>query len=440
MYTRETLFVNEKGHLSVGGADCADLAKEFSTPLYVFDEAHIRAMMRAFKGALDEYGGGGRVLYASKAFCCEAMYRIADGEGLGADVVSEGELYTALRAGFPAERLYMHGNNKLPQEIRAGLDAGIGCFVLDSREEACRIEAEAAKRGVKQKVLIRINPGVEAHTHRFVQTATPDSKFGFSVANGEAAAMTAFVRTLAHLDLAGYHCHIGSQIFERRSFEIAVQKCVAFMAEMKKSQELICRELDIGGGFGIWYAEGDRALPPQGYREELSAIGKEVERACGQAGLPLPFLLVEPGRAIVGEAGLTLYTVGSVKETAHRTYLTVDGGMFENPRYCLYEAKYTAVLAERASEAPQRTYAIAGKCCESGDLIGLGFRLPETKAGDLIAVLSTGAYHYSMASNYNRNRIPPAVLVKDGHAEYIIRPQKPEDLVRFDTIPSRLKP
>ena len=439
MNTRETLKVNEKGHLEIGGADCVELAAKFSTPLYVFDEAHIRAMMRCFRRAMGEYRGDGLVLYASKAFCCEAMYAIARQEGLGADVVSDGELYTALRAGFPSERLYMHGNNKLPAEIERALDARIGCFVVDSHEEALRLEEEAGKRGFVQKVLIRINPGVEAHTHQFIQTATPDSKFGFCVSNGEARAITEEILSLPHLDLAGYHCHIGSQIFERASFLLAVKKCLAFVAEMRDALHFTCRELDLGGGFGIWYADGDRALSPEGYYDELRCIVKEVEAVCDASGLPLPFLLVEPGRSIVGEAGITLYTAGSVKKTAHRTYLTVDGGMFDNPRYCLYEAKYTAVLANRAAETPTQTYALAGKCCESGDVLGLDFKLPQANAGDLVAVLSTGAYNYSMASNYNRNRIPPAILVHEGHAEYIVLPQTLDDIVRFDTLPQRLR-
>ncbi len=439
MNFRNTLKINEKGHLEIGGADCCDLAKRFSTPLYVFDERQIRAMMQVYRTALEEeYGGNGRILYASKAFCCKAMYAIADEEGLGADVVSGGELFTALQAGFPAEKICMHGNNKLPSELREALDAGVGRIVLDSVQEIERLEALAAERGIVQPVLLRINPGVEAHTHAYIRTATPDSKFGFSVANGSAKETVGLILQKPHLDLRGFHCHIGSQIFEKQSFEIAAETCVAFAASLR---DMFClKELNLGGGFGIWYAEGDAKIPPEGYRGYLSALFAAVKAGCERYGVPRPYLYLEPGRSIVGEAGITLYTVGSVKEIPGiRKYLAVDGGMFENPRYCLYRSKYTAALANRMNDEPCELVSIAGKCCESGDLIGEDLSLPKANVGDLIAVFSTGAYNYSMASNYNRNLIPPAVLVKDGEAEYIVRPQTYEDLTRYDVLPARLK-
>lgn len=441
IHTRDTLKINEKGHLEIGGADCVALAEQFSTPLYVFDEAYIRRMMRIYQDTINtEYQGKGLVLYASKAFSCEAVYSIARSEGIGVDVVSGGELYTALCAGFPADKITMHGNNKLPYEIEQALDARIGMIVVDSHSEADFIEREAEKRGVVQNVLIRINPGVEAHTHAYVQTATPDSKFGFSVANGAAEEMTGYVLSKPHLRLHGYHCHIGSQIFEKQSFVLAVRKNLAFMAEMKAKLGFEADSLNMGGGFGIWYAEGDAMIDVDGYADYLRALISTVKEGCEELGLRLPYLYLEPGRSIVGEAGITLYTVGAIKEIPGiRKYIAIDGGMFDNPRYALYQSKYTAILANRAAEDATELVSIAGKCCESGDLIGVDFNLPKANTGDILAVLSTGAYNYSMASNYNRNLIPPVVLVKDGKAEYIVKPQSYEDLVRNDTIPDRLK-
>ena len=441
IHTRDTLKINEKGHLEIGGADCVALAEQFSTPLYVFDEAYIRRMMRIYQDTINtEYQGKGLVLYASKAFSCEAVYSIARSEGIGVDIVSGGELYTALRAGFPADKITMHGNNKLPYEIEQALDARIGMIVVDSHSEADFIEREAEKRGIVQNVLIRINPGVEAHTHAYVQTATPDSKFGFSVANGAAEEMTGYVLSKPHLRLHGYHCHIGSQIFEKQSFVLAVRKNLAFMAEMKAKLGFEADSLNMGGGFGIWYAEGDAMIDVDGYADYLRALISTVKEGCEELGLRLPYLYLEPGRSIVGEAGITLYTVGAIKEIPGiRKYIAIDGGMFDNPRYALYQSKYTAILANRAAEEATELVSIAGKCCESGDLIGVDFNLPKANTGDILAVLSTGAYNYSMASNYNRNLIPPVVLVKDGKAEYIVKPQSYEDLVRNDTIPDRLK-
>lgn len=441
MNERETLRVNQEGHLEIGGADCVLLAKEFGTPLYVFDEAYIRTMMGVYRDAIKrEYGGNGLVLYASKAFSCEAMYAIANEEELGADVVSGGELYTAMQSGFPAEKIYFHGNNKLQGEITYALDRRIGCFVVDSVLEADFLAAEAEKRGIVQNVLLRINPGVEAHTHAFVQTATPDSKFGFSIHDGTAEKMVSYLLHKRHLNLLGYHSHIGSQIFEKQSFVLAVRKVLEFAAEIKKKYSYEPQELNMGGGFGIWYTDDDAKIPAEGYCEYLSALIRSVKEGCKAYSLALPRILIEPGRSIVGEAGITLYTVGAIKEIPRlKKYVAVDGGMFDNPRYCLYQSKYTAVLANRAAEKPTELVSVAGKCCESGDLIGVNMNLPKAETGDIMAVLSTGAYNYSMASNYNRNLIPPAILVKNGKAEYIIRPQTYRDLVRFDVIPEYLR-
>ncbi|MBQ4270085.1 MAG: diaminopimelate decarboxylase [Clostridia bacterium] len=441
MNVRDTLKINEKGHLEIGGADSVSLAREFGTPLYVFDEAYIRRMMRVYKDTLDrEYGGNGLVLYASKAFSCQAIYRIADQENIGVDVVSGGELYTALKADFPAEKIYMHGNNKLAYEIGEALDAGVGCIVADAYSEIDKIDAEAAKRNVKQKILLRINPGVEAHTHAFVQTATTDSKFGFSLNDGTAERVTEYALSKKNVVLEGYHCHIGSQIFEKQSFVLAVEKCMDFAAKMKEKLQFEPTKLNLGGGYGIWYTDEDRKLSPEGYAEYLVALITAVKEKAAKYGLKLPFLLIEPGRSIVGEAGVTLYTVGTIKDIPGvKKYVAVDGGMFDNPRYALYESKYTPILANRATETATEIVTIAGKCCESGDLIAVNVPLPKAESGDILAVLSTGAYNYSMAMNYNRNLIPPCVLVCDGKAEYIVKPQSYEDLNRNDVIPSRLQ-
>lgn len=441
MNERETLKINAKGHLEIGGADCVDLAKEFGTPLYLFDESYIRKMMSVYRETLaKKYPGKGMVLYASKAFSCKAIYRIADEEKIGVDVVSGGELYTALQADFPAERIYMHGNNKLDYEIGEALDAGVGCIIADAYSEIDKIDMEAGKRGIKQRILLRINPGVEAHTHAFVQTATTDSKFGFSIQDGTAEKVTAYTMQKENVVLEGYHCHIGSQIFEKQSFVLAVSKCMDFAYAMKEKLGFILKTLNLGGGYGIWYTDEDRKITADGYAEYLEALIEEVTAQCKKKGMEHPFLLIEPGRSIVGEAGITLYTVGAIKDIPGiKKYVAIDGGMFDNPRYALYESKYTPVLANRAGEEATEIVSIAGKCCESGDLIAVNVALPKAKSGDLLAILSTGAYNYSMAMNYNRNKIPPCLLVKNGKAEYIVKPQTYEDLVRNDVIPERLK-
>ncbi len=441
MNERETLKINKSGHLEIGGADTVELASRFGTPLYVFDEDYIRKMMRIYRRTLDDkYSGNGTVLYASKAFSCMAIYKIAQSEGLGVDVVSGGELYTAIKAGFPASKICMHGNNKLIKELTFALDNRVGLIVVDSCREADIIDKLAGERNFKQNVLIRINPGVEAHTHAYIQTARTDSKFGFAVADGAAEDITKYVLSKNNINLRGYHCHIGSQIFEKQSFVLAAQKVIDFMSEMKTKLGFEADTLNIGGGFGVWYTDEDPKLKPEDYSGYLCALIDAIKNKSAEHGLRLPHLMLEPGRSIVGEAGITLYTVGAIKDIPGiRKYVAIDGGMFDNPRYALYQSKYTVILANRASEECTEKVSVSGKCCESGDLIAVGVPLPRAESGDILAVLTTGAYNYSMASNYNRNFVPPAVLVKDGKAEYIVRPQTYEDLIRNDEIPDRLK-
>lgn len=441
MNERDTLKINREGHLEIGGCDSVELAERFGTPLYVFDEKYIRDMMRVYRDTLEkEYNGNGLVLYASKAFSCMAIYRIAAQENIGVDVVSGGELYTAVKAGFPAEKIYMHGNNKLLRELEFAVEAKVGTIVLDSADEADILDSLAAKAGIKQNVLIRINPGVEAHTHAFVQTARTDSKFGFSVSDGTAVGMTEHVLKKSNLRLRGYHCHIGSQIFEKQSFVLAAEKAMDFIASIKQRCGFEADTLNIGGGFGIWYTDEDAKKDVAGYAEYLGALISAVKRKAAELSLKQPSLLIEPGRSIVGEAGITLYTVGAIKDIPGvKKYVAIDGGMFDNPRYALYQSKYTVLLANRANEPCTERVTIAGKCCESGDIIAVDVPLPAAKRGDIAAVLSTGAYNYSMASNYNRNFIPASVLVKDGKAEYIVKPQTYDDLIRNDVLPDYLK-
>ena len=441
MNQRETLKINSKGHLEIGGCDAVALAEKFGTPLYVFDEDYIRRMMSVYRDTIEsEYGGNGLVLYASKAFSCMAVYRIAAQERIGVDVVSGGELYTALKAGFPAEKIYMHGNNKLPRELEFTVQSGVGNIVVDAYDEADMLDELCKNAGKKQDVLIRINPGIEAHTHAFVQTAKTDSKFGFSVSDGTAERITGYILGKRNLNLRGYHCHIGSQIFEKQSFVLAAQKAMDFIALIKNKTGFEADTLNIGGGFGIWYTDEDAKISAEGYSDYLKALISAIKDKADEHNLRRPYLVIEPGRSIVGEAGITLYTVGAIKDIPGiKKYVAVDGGMFDNPRYALYQSKYTVLLANRADEQCTERVTIAGKCCESGDIIAVDVPLPAAKRGDIAAVLSTGAYNYSMASNYNRNFIPPAVLVKEGSAQYIIKPQTYEDIVRNDVVPEYLK-
>ena len=441
MNVRETLKIDQNGHLEIGGCDAVELAKKFGTPLYVMDEKYIRDMCRVYRDTIEKkYGGNGLVLYASKAFSCMAVYKIAQQENIGVDVVSGGELYTAVKAGFPADKIYMHGNNKLRSELEYALECGVGTIVVDAYSELDMLDGLAGKCGKKQDILLRVNPGVEAHTHHFIQTAKTDSKFGFSLSDGTAEKITEYALGKKNLRLRGYHCHIGSQIFEKQSFRLAADKMMAFMSGMKQKFGFVADKLNLGGGYGIWYTDEDAKISSAQYALYLDAVVDEIKAKAKEYSLGEPYLLIEPGRSIVGEAGVTLYTVGAIKEIPGvKKYVAVDGGMFENPRYALYQAKYTAVLANRMNDKADDVVTVAGKCCESGDIVCANVPLPKAKTGDILAVLSTGAYNYSMASNYNRNPIPPVVLVNEGHADYVVKPQTFEDIVRNDVVPERLR-
>ncbi len=433
MNQRDTLKINSKGHLEIGGIDCCELREKFGTPLYVMDQNYIENMCDVFSKTLDSEYGNGMICYASKAFSCKEIYRIINNQGIGADSVSGGELYTAKSVDFPMEKICFHGNNKSETELELAVDYGVGYIVIDSYSEADFLDLLCMNKSKKQKVLIRVNPGVEAHTHHYIQTAKIDSKFGFSIASGEAEEIINHVKNKENLELCGLHCHIGSQIFEIKSFELAVEKMTDFYKLINNKYSLEFSVLNLGGGFGIFYAGDDAKKSCFEYSEYVKCICRKLNNCVEQKGIKKPFLILEPGRSIVGEAGITLYTAGRIKSIKNvKNYVAIDGGMFDNPRFALYQAKYTVVCAEKMKEVSSQIYSIAGKCCESGDIIAEDCALPKVEEGDLIAVLSTGAYNYSMSSNYNRNLIPPVVMVKNGEARYVVKPQTYEDVVRND--------
>ncbi len=431
MFVSKNLSVNEKGHLTIGGLDTADLAQKYGTPLYVMDEDLIRENCRSFKQSIDRcYGGKGLVCYASKVFCCKEMYRIMMSEDMGLDVVSAGELYTAASVGFPMEKVCFHGNNKTDEELSMALEQNVGRIVVDNIFELERLNRLACERGAKANIMFRIKPGIDAHTHDFVRTGQIDSKFGFALETGEAFEAVKKAISLEHIELSGLHCHIGSQIFDIDPFVLAAEVMMNFIARIRDELGYEIKELDLGGGFGIKYTDADSPVPYDSYMEKVS---EKVKAVCAEKNLNLPFILIEPGRSIAGPAGITLYTVGGIKHIPNiRTYISVDGGMGDNPRYALYKSKYDFVNALRASEPKSETVTVAGKCCESGDLLGEGAPIQHTEEGDIIAVLATGAYNYSMSSNYNRIPKPPVVMVKDGTSRVIVKRETLEDIVRND--------
>lgn len=421
----------ENGELILGGVGVKTLAAQYGTPLYVMDENVIRSNMRAFKSSMDKYyGGKGLVCYASKAFSCKEIYRIAKEEGIGADVVSIGEMYTAKSVGFPMDQVCFHGNNKTRRELEAALDWGVTRIVVDNLTELHTLSALAKEKGIIAEILLRIKPGIDAHTHNFIRTGQIDSKFGLALETGEAMEGVKEALAAESVTLRGLHCHIGSQIFSVDPFVHTAEVMMGFLGQIKAETGVELPELNLGGGFGILYTDEDEPVPFGDYMEPVS---RAVKASAEKLGLSQPFVLIEPGRSIVGEAGTTLYTVGSVKEIPDiRTYVSVDGGMGDNPRYILYQAKYDMVLANRVNEPATETVTVAGRCCESGDLLGENVPLAPAKPGDLLAVFATGAYNYSMASRYNRVGIPPVVMVKDGASRVIVRGESLEDLVRND--------
>jgi len=432
-FVMESLSVGGDGKLKIGESDVCALADKYGTPLYIMDEDAIRLNCRRYRDSMRKYYGDNFIVaFASKAFCVSDMYRILREEGMGADVVSGGELFTASRAGFPMDKVFFHGNNKTHDEIRMALDMGIFRFVIDNVEELELVNAIAGDAGKKAEVSFRIKPGIDAHTHEFIQTGQIDSKFGLALETGEAEKVISYALSLDNILVKGIHCHIGSQIFDTRPFAKAVEVMMQFMALLKKNYGLEINDLNLGGGFGIKYI---RSHDPVSIENCVKLIADSVNGCAEKLGLKKPMLVLEPGRSIVAETGMTVYKVGSVKEIPGvRTYVSVDGGMTDNPRYALYGASYFFVLPERPEADPDTKIAIAGRCCESGDMLGKDIKLALPKSGEYLATLCTGAYNYSMASNYNRVPRLPVVMVTGGKDRLVVKRESYEDIVANDIL------
>ncbi len=431
MFVSENLSVNSVGHLTIGGVDTVELAKEYGTPLYVMDEQVVRKNLKRFHDSMNKYyDGKGEVHYASKAFSCMEMCRIVASEGDGLDVVSIGELYTAVKAGFPMDKVGFHGNNKTDEELEYAVKVGVGHIIVDNISELHRLEKIAEKSNSQTKIMFRIKPGIDAHTHDFVKTGQIDSKFGFALETGEAYEAVKEAVNCKNVKLVGLHCHIGSQIFDIAPFEEAAKVMLGFIAEIKNKLGYTIEGLNLGGGFGIKYVDENDPKPFELYLEKVSEI---VKSECKALGIELPKMFIEPGRSIAGPAGITLYTVGARKEIPNiRTYVSVDGGMADNPRYILYGSEYDAVVANKAGEERTEKVTIAGRCCESGDLIGENMPLQHAESGDIIAVCATGAYNYSMSSNYNRLQKPAIVFVNNGKSRIAVKRETLDDIIRND--------
>jgi diaminopimelate decarboxylase len=418
------------GHLELGGCDTVELARQFGTPLYIFDEATLRAQCRGYVAGLAGAYPDSMVIYACKAFICSAIAKVIGEEGMGLDVVSGGELYVAHRAGFPLNRVYFHGNNKSADELALALDLGVRRIVVDNLREIGLLSDLAVARGMRVPVLLRLSPGVDPHTHAAITTGIVDSKFGFLIATGQAE--EAVVRALAApgLEVVGVHAHIGSMIYELEPYQQTIEILMAFSAQMQAKHGLVLREFSPGGGWGIAYTSDDN---PPAQAEVIACVAAGVQQAAKKYGLPWPRLILEPGRSIVGPAGVSLYTVGSSKSIPGvRKYVAVDGGMSDNIRPAIYGSRYTALVANRMADLPDETVTVAGKYCESGDVLIRDIALPRLVPGDLLALPSAGAYCLSMASNYNMATRPAVIMVSAGQARLIRRRETYDDLVRFD--------
>ena len=435
MILRDGLLVGAKNHLFIGGCDTVELANTYGTPLYAMDELYIRQMCHEFVDAMNLHAPGGLVCYASKAFSTVAMCKLIEQEGLGLDVVSGGELYTALKANFPMERVTLHGSSKTPYEMRMAVELGVGHIVIDNQCEIPMLQRIAEEAGRNVRVQLRLNPGIDIDTHQYIRTAAVDSKFGLGIDDGEALQATKNIAHCPNLTLTGVHVHLGSQLFSLDPYITAIDLLTNFMALASAITGAELGEIILGGGFGVQYTQEDPpALRPC---DIVKALARETKRQATRKGLGIPRLMIEPGRMIIAESGITLYTVSGLKAIPGiRTYLSVDGSMADNPRPAIYGAKYEAILANRANETPNNTYAIAGHACESGDIFGYDFRLPHPDIGDILAMFTTGAYHYAMASNYNRLPVPAVVFCRYGKSEPIVLRQTYEDIVRNDRVPS----
>lgn len=427
----DNLAVNALGHLTIAGYDTAELAAQYGTPLMVLDEHRLRGRCRLYREAVAaDFPAGSIPLYASKALCFRRLYEIAAQEGFGVDVVSCGELYTAAKAGFPMERVYFHGNNKTDADIRFAMEHRIGYFVCDHADELDAIDAEAARQGIRQRVLLRLTPGIDPHTHEKINTGRIDSKFGAAIETGQAEQLVLRALASPHVELCGYHCHIGSQIFDPTPFCDAAALMLRFLADMERRHGFHAPILSLGGGMAVPYTAEDPAVD---YAGTIRKIGRLTAGLCEELGVARPLILLEPGRSLVADSCITLYTVGAIKRIPGcKNYVSVDGGMTDNPRYALYQSPYTVVLANRMNEPPQFRCTVAGRCCESGDLLQEGVLLPEPRRGDLLAVLTTGAYNYSMASNYNRIPRPPILMLGPEGPYVAVRRESLDDLIAND--------
>ncbi|MDO6451080.1 diaminopimelate decarboxylase [Oceanobacillus profundus] len=421
---------NENGHLEIGGVDTITLAEKYGTPLYVYDVSMIRENARSFVNTFKELNVKAKVAYASKAFSSIAMLQVAKQEGLCLDVISEGELYTALQAGYPTERIHMHGNNKSAEEIAMAIEHDIGCIVIDNFHDIKLLDEQLNAQNKTMDVLMRVTPGVELKTHEYIMTGNEDSKFGFNLQNGQAVQAIKQLYNHKTIRLKGLHCHIGSQIFETEGFQVAVDILFNELAKWKAEYDYVPEVLNLGGGFGIRYTKADQ---PLGHHEYVEATVQAVQKNSEELDIPMPEIWIEPGRSIVGNAGITLYTIGAMKDIPGvREYVSVDGGMTDNIRPALYQAKYEAVIANKPLEKITREVSIAGKACESGDMLIWDLPVPDVEPGDILAVFATGAYSYSMASHYNRFPNAAVVFIEDGIDKLVVKRETYEDVVKND--------
>lgn len=422
--------INDQGILEIGGVQATDLAKDFGTPLFVYDTALIKKQAQGFKQTFEELGVKHRVIYASKAFTSKAIYQLLQKEGLGFDVVSDGELHTALVSGVNPDMIEFHGNNKSYSELLTAVEEKVGMIVLDNFHELELLKAITEEKKQIQKVMLRVTPGVDAHTHDYILTGQEDSKFGFDVKSGQAANAFEKVQESQYLHLSGIHCHIGSQIFDTTGFSFATEKMLEILMDWQKKYDYVAEILNLGGGFGVTYTSEDHPLPAKDYVKQMV---EKVKEECDRLDYPLPEVWIEPGRSIVAEAGTSLYTVGSRKDVEGvRNFVAVDGGMGDNIRPALYGSKYNAFLANRALDDLTEVVTLVGKYCESGDKLIEDLKLPKAKPNDLVAMTTTGAYGYSMASNYNRNQKPAVVFVENGKTQLVVKRETIEDVARFD--------
>lgn len=425
------LSVNDQGHLAIADIDACELAQTYGTPLYVLDEDRVREKCRTYVEAMRTYlPQGSQPLYAGKALCFKGIYPVIESEGLGADVVSAGEVATALAAGFPAKDLYFHGTNKTDAEIAYGVQQGVGCFVVDNLNELEVLSKEAQAHGIVQCVLLRITVGLDPHTLAAINTGRVDSQFGVPIETGQAARFVDIALKTSNIDVMGFHSHIGSQIFEATSFCDQVDRLLSFACSVRDELGFVASTFNLGGGFAVPYVEGDEKID---IAANIAAIAQHLQEGCERTGYPLPRVLMEPGRSIVADAGITLYSAGGIKEVeGYRNYVTVDGGMTDNPRYALYKSAYTILNASRANEPADYECTVAGRCCESGDRLAEDIRIAKPTRGDIIAVLTTGAYNYAMSSNYNRVLRPALVMLSHGEARLAVRRQTIDDLLSLE--------